>query len=264
MKDRNESSFAQYIRYGYFLTKEPTKDYITSYYVWRTHEDDKVRTSHAALHGKIFSWNRPPKIGHPGQDYNCRCWAEPYTVSLEEKKGQFVTSDINDNAYTWQSIDFIKHYLNPKNWNVDLAEIGHLGLIIQHAKTFPQEEGLSIFERVENQIFKLARTTKEGNIIGTFERSYNFYGADWKHGGGTVSGTIDGHIKNNGPYIIIVAEIDYFYRDEFVDIFDVLNLFEGEADIGYPYKIKGSWTTRLEAIIRTHPQHSAHPTKNRR
>ena len=26
----------------------------------------------------VFNWHVPPEGGHPGEDYNCRCWAEPY------------------------------------------------------------------------------------------------------------------------------------------------------------------------------------------
>ena len=48
------------------------------YYIWRTKDDDKVRSSHAARDGKIFNYNVPPEGGNPGEDYNCRCWAEPY------------------------------------------------------------------------------------------------------------------------------------------------------------------------------------------
>ena len=48
------------------------------YYIWRTKGDDKVRSAHAEREGKIFNWHVPPEGGHPGEDYNCRCWAEPY------------------------------------------------------------------------------------------------------------------------------------------------------------------------------------------
>lgn len=48
------------------------------YYIWHTQGDDRVRSSHAARDGKIFNYNVPPEGGNPGEDYNCRCWAEPY------------------------------------------------------------------------------------------------------------------------------------------------------------------------------------------
>lgn len=47
-------------------------------YVWRTSEDDNVRESHKAHNGKIFRWDDPPKdTGHPGEDIQCRCIAQP-------------------------------------------------------------------------------------------------------------------------------------------------------------------------------------------
>jgi hypothetical protein len=50
----------------------------TSYYTWRSAGDERVRSSHAALNGRIFTWDAPPAHGHPGSEPNCRCWAEPY------------------------------------------------------------------------------------------------------------------------------------------------------------------------------------------
>lgn len=46
-------------------------------YMWDTSGDERVRPEHAALHGKIFSWDSPPSVGHPGQDIQCRCIAVP-------------------------------------------------------------------------------------------------------------------------------------------------------------------------------------------
>ena len=73
-------------------------------YVWRTMIDERVRKAHHALEGRICRWdninvykNTPEGdwfnrssiggfIGHPGQDYQCRCYAEPdfTTLDLEE------------------------------------------------------------------------------------------------------------------------------------------------------------------------------------
>lgn len=46
-------------------------------YIWRTVKDNRVREEHAELEGETFSWDAPPEPGHPGEDYNCRCFAEP-------------------------------------------------------------------------------------------------------------------------------------------------------------------------------------------
>ena len=52
-------------------------------YVWRTVNDSAVRTRHEKLDGRTFNWDDPPVIsndgrrGHPGDDFQCRCYAEP-------------------------------------------------------------------------------------------------------------------------------------------------------------------------------------------
>lgn len=47
-------------------------------YIWRTSGDTNVRPSHAEKDGKTFRWDTPPDdTGHPGEDYGCRCTAEP-------------------------------------------------------------------------------------------------------------------------------------------------------------------------------------------
>ena len=46
-------------------------------YIWRSIGDSRTRSSHAARGGRHFSLDNAPDGGHPGQDYNCRCYAEP-------------------------------------------------------------------------------------------------------------------------------------------------------------------------------------------
>jgi SPP1 gp7 family putative phage head morphogenesis protein len=48
-------------------------------YIWRTSQDERVRSSHAAREGKEFSWSEIPDGGHPGEAINCRCLL-PYEV----------------------------------------------------------------------------------------------------------------------------------------------------------------------------------------
>lgn len=45
------------------------------YYIWRTVGDDRVREEHAEYEGLKFSIH--DNILMPGEDFNCRCWAEP-------------------------------------------------------------------------------------------------------------------------------------------------------------------------------------------
>jgi len=47
-------------------------------YIWRTSNDERVRQSHKDNNGKRFQWDKPPSgTGHPGDDIQCRCVAEP-------------------------------------------------------------------------------------------------------------------------------------------------------------------------------------------
>jgi SPP1 gp7 family putative phage head morphogenesis protein len=48
-----------------------------THYIWRTLDDPKVRTMHAERDDRLFSWDSSFSGGHPGQGYNCRCFAEP-------------------------------------------------------------------------------------------------------------------------------------------------------------------------------------------
>ncbi len=59
-----------------FYPKYTRETLPTKYYIWRTQGDDKVRSSHAELEGTIHSVNENI---FPGEEYNCRCWAEEIT-----------------------------------------------------------------------------------------------------------------------------------------------------------------------------------------
>ncbi len=55
-------------------------------YVWEDSDDTRVRATHAAHDGKIFQWDKPPlDTGHPGEDYQCRCWANPDFGVIDEE-----------------------------------------------------------------------------------------------------------------------------------------------------------------------------------
>lgn len=59
------------------VTQRRSEDAGASRYLWSTSGDERVRDSHRALDGLVFSWDAPPAVGHPGQDYQCRCQALP-------------------------------------------------------------------------------------------------------------------------------------------------------------------------------------------
>ena len=56
-------------------------------YVWRTSHDAKVRHDHRLLDGRTFRFDAPPVVDqatgrrrNPGEDYECRCVAEPILI----------------------------------------------------------------------------------------------------------------------------------------------------------------------------------------
>jgi len=66
------------------LTKLRQEELGLTRYVWRTVGDERVRASHRANDGEVFSWDKPPATGHPGEDIQCRCYAEPDFSDLLE------------------------------------------------------------------------------------------------------------------------------------------------------------------------------------
>jgi SPP1 gp7 family putative phage head morphogenesis protein len=61
-------------------------------YIWQTAGDERVRETHAANDGQIFTFEEGAPIddgamGNPGDDINCRCVALPY-VELENGEGE--------------------------------------------------------------------------------------------------------------------------------------------------------------------------------
>lgn len=64
------------------LTRDRQTALGITHYIWRTSRDERVRPTHAVLNGTVQGWDSPPLVGggrraHPGEDFNCRCTAEP-------------------------------------------------------------------------------------------------------------------------------------------------------------------------------------------
>lgn len=69
------------------LTRNRQMDLGIGQYIWRTSRDERVRPTHARLENTMQSWDNPPPVGggrhlHPGEDFNCRCTAEPVIPGL--------------------------------------------------------------------------------------------------------------------------------------------------------------------------------------
>ncbi len=216
------------------MVKALAQEHPTTHYIWRTRDDSKVRASHALNNGKIFEWETPPPTDHPGEDYGCRCWAEPYKPRLEEADFQSVISTVDDQP-RWGLKEFFDHYFNGKGDIVTLRQIGHLRPIIDHVAS-------TIYERVRTQIVNKARSVISGAITDDFINSYSFYGVSWAHGDSTLAGEIHGGVIQQGDFLIISVTVEYKFSDIFEDVFII------DAEPGIPYPITGWWKTRIEII----------------
>lgn len=84
------------------LVKERQQALGIGSYTWSTSKDERVRVDHAALEGKVFSYDNPPIIdvrtgrrGNPGEDYQCRCSAIPRVSDVLDALG---IPDVDDDA----------------------------------------------------------------------------------------------------------------------------------------------------------------------
>lgn len=64
-----------------------------------------MRLSHALNDGQIFSWESPPPTLHPGEDYGCRCRAEPVPEYIT-----ITATNISDKKPEWNVSDWVNHY----------------------------------------------------------------------------------------------------------------------------------------------------------
>lgn len=67
------------------LNQARQRDVGVSHYIWRGIDDGRERDSHIANNDQRFSWESPPEeTGHPGEDIQCRCVADPDLSGLIE------------------------------------------------------------------------------------------------------------------------------------------------------------------------------------
>ncbi|MDD9901481.1 MAG: phage minor head protein [Alphaproteobacteria bacterium] len=187
--------------------------HITTHYIWRTQDDGKVRGSHAANNGKVFAWNTRPSMGHPGEDFNCRCWAEPVPDRLEERKSQVVTSAAHDEWPSWGNTGLAFHYRFGKGKPVTLSEIGHLKDVVSCAESHIQGEkgGGTVFQRVERKILAEARRKGHGKFISSFGSSYDFRSAVWSFGNATTKGNATVYVVPKAGFLTVTAKVIYVF-----------------------------------------------------
>jgi peptidoglycan hydrolase-like protein with peptidoglycan-binding domain len=231
-------------------------------YIWRCTDDDKVRDAHAQYNGTIRRWGDSPS---PGEDYNCRCWADFKGLKLDlineipEGLHQELISEDKDATRKWTELDFTAHAYNGNGKAITLSKTGYLGAIIEKAREV-------MLRRVEDQVAEKMREIKSGKLIYTTENSYPGLGEVlWVFGGGTIRTKTEGVVTKDGDILSIEAVVDYEYYDTFTDLVSIRQkkVFYGTSnpnvvppwivkltDFGATYyHITDRWTTRLTGTI---------------
>jgi SPP1 gp7 family putative phage head morphogenesis protein len=78
----------QVLKFNSSVTQSRQKAAGISKYEWITSDDERVRESHADMHGTIHKWDDPPIVDgeavHPGEAIQCRCDAFPILDELAD------------------------------------------------------------------------------------------------------------------------------------------------------------------------------------
>lgn len=214
-----KSAFEAYIRKGIpieqslveqsiFEAKETKKP--TTHYIWRTRNDNNVRAEHAENNGKIFAWDDFPKTGHPGEDFGCRCRAEPYYPAIAESFNIQI-ADVADTGPKWSSLDFVDHYFFGDGKTITVRETGHLQDVVAAYKKIVIDD----IERLPSQISKSARANMNHTFSYTFENEYRFTDVVFSLGHSLVKGAYYGYNQLSNGILTISGEINFHLRDEF-------------------------------------------------
>lgn len=264
-----EWSLNQAAQRGELSLKAALPERPTTHYIWRTRGDNKVRAAHAANNGKVFAWDNPPPTGHPGEDYGCRCTAEPYVPRVNEYLKQAVTSIVDEGLHRWEWYEFLWHFYLGEGRQIRLSDVGHLQTIIDRARQRKVEQ---VFERLERQILRQARTMGSGQFTGDSSNTYDFSTVSFIHEDSKVNTNYAGFVQRDGNALLIEVKIDYFFEDEFTDPVGIRERNIGTSDPskvppgvplegelgGTRYRIYDSWSTELDAVVDIDPDKSGY------
>ncbi len=206
-------AFQAYLRKGTPIMWSIKQERPTTHYIWRTQGDGQVRPSHAANDGKIFAWDDPPSTGHPGEDYGCRCTAEPYFPEVSEFV-EITLKGISGGGAAWSSEDFVRHYFKGNGRGVTVRETGHLSAIVSQYMA-------EVESRLKNQIANEARKKRNGSFTYPFENVYGMTGVVFSVGDTVIGGEFSGAVKEEKGTLVFEGSFEFYLKDEFIDPLDI-------------------------------------------
>lgn len=274
-------AFVQYLRKGTPIRFDTKNTQPTTHYIWRTRRDGKVRSSHAEREGQVFSWDDPPEGGHPGEDYGCRCTAEPYLPQTSEFM-EISLQGVSGGGAVWSSRDFVNHYYRGNGRGVTVRETGHLSAIVDEYMAL-------VDKKLKDQVAREAREKRDGSFSNTFYNTYGMTGVVFSIGDTVIGGEFSGNVEEHHGVLTIEGSFDFYLRDEFADpadigievidlgetIFENIhrpldNYLRGRTSLpprgpqrlgvqtGEPYSITDDWSGQLSGQIHLDPARSAY------
>lgn len=273
-------AFVQYLRKGTPIQFETKNTQPTTHYVWRTRRDGKVRSSHAEREGQVFSWGDPAEGGHPGEDYGCRCTAEPYFPQTSELM-EISLQGVSGGGAAWSSRDFVNHYYRGNGRGITVRETGHLSAIVD-------EYMARVEKRLKDQIATEACRKRTGSFIYPFGRPYDMTSVVFSIGDTVIGGEFSGNVEEQHGVLAVEGSFEFYLRDEFADPADIgvevidpgETIFENihrpldnylggrtglppsgrqrlGVQTGEPYSITDDWSGKLSGQIYLDPARSA-------
>ncbi|NOD90393.1 minor capsid protein [Ruegeria sp. HKCCD4315] len=274
-------AFVQYLRKGTPIRFETKNAKPATHYIWRTRRDGKVRSAHAEREGQIFSWDNPPEGGHPGEDYGCRCTAEPYFAEVSEFM-EIALQGVAGSGAAWSSSDFVNHYYRGNGRGVTVRETGHLSAIVSQYMAL-------VDKNLKDQVERAAREKRDGSFSDTFYNTYGMTGVVFSIGDTVIGGEFSVNVEEQHGVLAVEGSIEFYLRDEFADpadigvevidpgetIFENIhrpldNYLRGRTGLpprgpqrlgiqtGEPYSITDDWSGTLRGQIYLDPARSAY------
>ena len=135
-------------------------------YIWRTQRDERVRALHEILEGEFCLWDDPPIIGidtggieihgHPGEAWNCRCWAQIIEEPVQpvSSQQQQPLREIKSESYEELKTEEVGQFSRPKI--IEAPEITAARIPITKTKEYKKQ-----IEKYVRIIMKALKTSKE-------------------------------------------------------------------------------------------------------
>ena len=220
------------------------------FYVWRTVEDGKVRAAHAQYNRKIRAWSDAPD---PGDDFNCRCWAEPVELTEEEKEALHVVhkrlKSFKEDKYTL-SAKLLEHYLGKTGERIVLPEGAFdNSRIVQPSIKINQERFEKQMEEISYKLAPPSQFEDFWDVDVKKESILNSKDSDFSRaiGSAKIRSTGSFNIQKNKERTIMHGKVVHHINDvyDFNDdaIFDYL-AFKNErflAQAGYAKPFEVEW-----------------------